>query len=395
MGNLSALFVKSVKNPGTYQDGEGLMLLVKPTGTRSWQVRVQVDGKRRDFGLGSAFTVSLADARTKAAAIRATYKTGVDPVAKRRAEKRAQQEIPTFKQATESAHAELLTGWRNGKHKRDWASSLQSYAYPHIGDVRIDQLTPAMVRDLLLDIWLAIPVTAKRVRQRIKAVVDWAAAKGYCKPLDLSGVIKGLPRQPKRDAHFAAMPYSDVPGFLESLANAPESIGRTALQFAILTAARSGEVRGAVWGEFDLDNAIWSIPGERMKAGRPHIVPLSSAAMALLKVAARIGCDPAKPVFPGVRGGALSDMTLSKIMRDMKLPFTVHGFRSSFKDWACECTSYPDAVSEAALAHADNDRTRAAYRRTDFLEKRRELMATWGSYCSGAGVSPVRLVASQ
>ncbi len=223
---------------------------------------VQVDGKRRDFGLGSAATtVSLADARARAGAIRATYKAGIDPIAKRRAEKLATLTIPTFKQATETAHVELTPGWRNGKHKRDWASSLATYAYPHIGDVRIDQLTPAMVRDLLLDIWLTIPVTARRLRQRIKAVVDWAASKGYCAPLDLSGINKGLPRQPRLKAHFAAMPYIDVPAFLESLASAPETIGRMALQFAILTAARSGEVRGAVWGEFDLNNALWPIPG--------------------------------------------------------------------------------------------------------------------------------------
>ena len=382
MGKLTVYGVKAAKTPGTYQDGDGLMLVVKASGSRSWLVRVQADGRRRDFGLGSAKVVSLADAREKAAEVRKLYKDGIDPVAKRKADRMAQTVLPTFKAAAEDAHKELVAGWRNKKHQADWLSSLKSYAFPYIGDTRIDKLDAPAVRDLLLPIWLEKPETARRVRQRVRGVIDWAAAKGYRPALDLSGIRKGLPKQPRSDNHFAAMPYEDIPAFFKRLATADETVGRLALQFTILTAGRSGETRGATWAEVDLEERRWTIPASRMKAGKEHVVPLSDAALVILKKAAGFGKSAKATIFPGKAKRPLSDMTLSKIMRDMELPYTVHGFRSSFKDWASECTSFPDAVSEAALAHLDANKVRAAYRRTDFMQMRTKLMDAWASHCA-------------
>jgi len=358
MGKLTAIAVKSAK-AGRHQDGNGLMLLVKPTGSRSWQLRVQADGKRRDFGLGSATTVTLAEARQKAEQVRKLYKSGIDPVAKRKAERLAQAEIPTFRQAAEAAHEELVSGWRNAKHRADWISSLKAYAFPHIGAVRIDLVDAPMVRDLLFPIWLSKAETARRVRQRVRAVIDWAIAKGFRPSLDLSGVGKGLPKQPKTDNHFRAMPYERLPAFVESTRDKKETMGRSALQFAILTAARSGEVRGATWKEINLKNKEWTIPAERMKPGKEHVVPLSESAIRLLKWASQFGTD---------------------VLRDAQEPFDVHGFRSSFKVWAVECTHYPDGVSEVALSHLDDNKVRAAYRRTDFRKLRTQMMEDWAAY---------------
>ncbi|AYJ86886.1 DUF4102 domain-containing protein [Sphingomonas paeninsulae] len=386
MGKLTTLSFKAAIAPGTYQDGEGLMLVVKSAKSRSWQVRVQVDGKRRDFGLGSAGKVSLSAARAKAQELRTLYQSGVDPVAKKRADKLARLSIPTFREAAKLVHDEQKAGWRNVKHRADWLSSLERLAFDHIGDERIDLVDVPMVRDLLLPIWLEKPETARRVRQRVKAVLDWAAAKGFRTSLDLSGLNKGLPRQPKGDNHFAAMDYVKVPSFIAAVKAAPETTGRLALLFTIYTAARSGEVRGATWGEIDLDAKLWTIAGIRMKAGKEHIVPLPAPAVKILKhlAEARKG-GKGEVIFIGTKERPISDMTMSKVLRDMSEPFTVHGFRSSFKDWAVESTGFPDAVSEAALAHLDKDRVRAAYRRTDFLKMRGDLMAAWANFVDGGG----------
>jgi integrase len=400
MGKLTALAVKAATKPGRYQDGDGLILVVKASGSRSWQVRLQVDGKRRDFGLGSASSVSLAEVREKADTIRKQYRSGIDPVAKKRAEKNARLSIPTFREAAEGTHNEHKASWSNGKHKDDWLSSLKSYAFPILGDLRIDLIEAPMIRDVLLAIWLEKPETARRVRQRIKAVIGWAASKGLCPALDLSIMDAGLPKQPRRDNHFKAMDYDKVPAFVAKVQAAPETIGRLALLFTIFTAARSGETRGATWEEMDLNAAIWTIPASRMKAKREHIVPLSPPALKVLEQLALLRTGQAgEPIFAATRGKAISDMTISKVLRDMGLTDTVHGFRSAFKDWASEASSYPDAVSEAALAHSDKDKTRAAYKRTIFLKMRTEMMAAWGNYCTSSGescatVTPIRGVAA-
>lgn len=383
MGRLTAISVRNATQPGRYADGDGLFLFVRPGGSRQWMLRLQVDNKRRDFGLGSAKDVTLAQAREKANALRADFKAGIDPVAKMQAERRARLTIPTFEGAAKDCHADMVKGWRNAKHRSDWISSLDRFAFAAIGSTRIDQIDTPAIRDVLLPIWIDRPETARRVRQRIKAVIDWAAGKGFRDTLDLSGLAKSLPRQPKTDNHFAAMAYADVPDFVAKVRDKPESVGRLALLFTILTAARSGEVRGATWPEIDFEAAEWRIPGERMKAGKPHVVPLSGPAIAILRTVEGLRTRIDGFVFPGARGRPMSDMTLTKAMRDMGETVTVHGFRSAFKDWASEATSFPDAVSEAALAHLDANKVRAAYRRTDFLQLRRDLMAAWAGYLEG------------
>jgi len=383
MGKLTALAVKNAKKPGKYQDGQGLFLLVRPSGTKSWLLRVQVEGKRREFGIGAATDVSLLDARERANQIRQQYRSGIDPVAARRAEILAQREIPSFRTAAGIVHEERKGSWSNGKHQKQWISSLEQHAFPSLGDLSVAEIDAPAIRQALIPIWHAIPETARRVLQRIGNVLDWAHANGF-RPQEapLRSVSMGLPKQQRRENHFAAMPYEQVPSFFDQLSNSAPTIGRLGLRFAILTAARSGEVRGATWSEFDLDAGTWSIPASRMKAKRNHVVPLSRPAIDLLHER-RSESDSGSAnsiVFPGTRGGQMSDMTLSKVMRDAKQPFTVHGFRSSFKDWASEQTSFPDAVSEAALAHGDPDKVRKAYRRTDFLKLRCELMDAWASF---------------
>ncbi len=386
MGKLTALTVKAATEPGRYQDGDGLMLIVKPSGTRSWQLRVQVDGQRRDFGMGSASTVTLSEAREKAGAVRKLYKAGVDPVAKKRAERIARTSIPTFREAAEAKHTEDKSGWRNGKHRKDWLSSLDLHVFPKIGAVRVDLVSQVDVRDALAEIWLTTPETARRVRQRIKAVLDWSGSKGWQAKVDWNVVNGGLSKQPKSNNHFAAMDYEKVPAFCTTVNAAPESISRLALLWTIYTAARSGETRGATWEEIELEAKEWTIPGSRMKAGKEHVVPLSDAALAILtRMANAKTGQSGDPIFPGKGGKPLSDMSISKVLRDMGIGVTVHGFRSSFKDWAVESTSFPDAVSEAALSHRDTDKVRSAYRRTDFRKMRIDLMAAWANFIADRG----------
>ena len=267
------------------------------------------------------------------------------------------------------------------------------FAFPAIGDLAVSEVTGPMVRDLLADIWLTKPETARRVRQRVGAVLDWAYSKGWRDAeAPMRSITKGLPRQPRNDKHHAALAYTDVPGFLSRLRGATVTFGRLALDALILTATRSGEVRGAAWDELDLESGLWTIPAARMKAGKAHVVALCPEAIAVFQHAAklRIGGEPL--IFPGAkRSKPMSDMTLVKIMRDMEVPATPHGFRSSFRDWAADQTCFPGEVAEAALAHAVPDKVVAAYRRTDFLEKRRALMAAWGAYCAQREHNVVRL----
>jgi integrase len=380
MGKLTAIGVKAANEPGRYQDGNGLQLFVKPSGAKSWVLRIQVDGKRKDIGLGSAADISLRDARDKAEEIRRLYRSGADPLEERRVAKLPPKTAPTFRESAIAAHGEHKNGWRNIKHRADWLSSLERFAFPTIGDVAVDEITAPKVRDVLLPIWLDRPETARRVYQRVRLVMDWAVINEHRPDIDLRRLARALPRQPKSENHFAAMPYEEVPAFVSSLREGKETISRLALQFLILTAARSGEVRGAVWREVNLAERIWTIPSEKMKAGKTHIVPLNDTAIAILKHVLLLRERDDSPVFPGTKGQPLSDMTLLKIMRDRSLPYSVHGFRSAFKTWAIEETSFPDAVSEAALAHIDGNKVRAAYSRTDFREKREALMATWDKF---------------
>ena len=379
MGNLTALKLRNLKEPGRYSDGDGLILVYNKAGKGSWIVRVQADGRRRDIGIGSYPDVSLSDARESAASIRRQAKAGIDVIAERRKEA---DRVPTFRQAAGRVHEEHKKAWKNGKHQAQWLNTLESYAYPHFGDKLVSEIDASHIRDALIEIWLEKPETARRVRQRIGAVLDWSFVKGYrSSEAPMRSISKGLPRQPKKSGHFAAMPVGDVPEFVSKL-RLGASLGRLALEFLILNASRSGEVRGARWSEFDLERNIWVIPADRMKMEREHVVPLSRQALAVLERAKLYKREASDLVFPGQRRKRpLSDMTLLKILRDVDAAFTVHGFRSSFRDWVAEKTNYQGEVAEAALAHAIPNKVEAAYRRTDFLEKRRAMMQDWANYC--------------
>ncbi len=391
MGDLTATQVKNAKKVGRYSDGDGLMLVIGTDGSKKWVLRVQANGKRRDFGLGSAADIGLADAREAAGNLRKVVKAGGDPVAEKRKAKLAAATIPTFKAAALLVHGEHKAAWRNAKHGKQWLATLEQYVFPKFGDTRIDQVDGAMVRDALADIWLTIPETARRVRQRIGTVLDWAHAKGYRSvEMSMRTISRGLPRQAKSDNHFAALPAQQVPAFIAKLKETDEATEtvRLAFEFLILTAVRSGEMRGARWSEVDREAKEWRIPAERMKAKKPHVVPLSARTLAILDRMAELrkSDKPDALVFPGAKAGKpISDMTLTMLLRRMKVEATAHGFRSSFRVWAAESTNFPREVAEAALAHVLKDKVEAAYQRSDMLEKRRKMMDAWAGFCAGGG----------
>jgi integrase len=380
MAKLTAIGIRNLKQPGRYSDGNGLILDISKSGRGSWIVRVQVDGRRRDIGLGSLSSLSLGQARDAAAQIRRDAKAGIDVVAVR---KREQNIIPTFKEAALKVHEEHKAAWRNGKHQAQWIRTLEVYVFPMIGDSLVSDIEGPAIRDLLAPIWLSKPETARRVRQRIGTVLDWAYAKGFRNTeAPMRSLARGLPRQPRKSGHFEAMPFADIPAFVATLRERL-SVGRLALELLILTAARSGEVRGCRWSEIDLDKKLWTIPAPRMKAGKVHVVPLCDAAIDVLKRAEIFRSPLSDLVFPGQNPRCvMSDMTLLKILRDRQLGVTVHGFRSSFRDWVAEETNYTGEIAEAALAHAIPNKVEAAYKRTDFLEKRRALMTDWERFCT-------------
>ena len=383
---LNAVKIRSLTKPGRYGDGRGLYLVVTPAGTKKWVLRVVVNRVRRDFGLGSAMSVPLAEVRERADEYRRMIRQGLDP--KEEKDKRqAAARMPAFREAALSVHNENQPTWKNAKHGQQWLNTLRDYAFPDLGDMSVDKIDGPAVHGVLLKIWLTKPETARRVRQRIGTVLDWCHAMGY-RPqlLDMRGLSRGLPKQPKKTAHHAALPYDGVPEFITTLREM-DHIGlpvRLAFEFLILTAGRSGEVREARWSEVDLDERLWTIPAERMKMDRKHVVPLSDRAVEILNLASetRRKADPAEFVFKGTKPKRpLSDMTLTMLLRRAKVDATAHGFRSSFRDWAAEQTSFPREVCEAALAHAVENKVEGAYRRTDFLAKRRDLMQAWGRFC--------------
>lgn len=377
---LTALAVKNAK-PGRHADSGGLYLMVRPTGSRSWVLRAQVSGKRQDLGLGSAAVVSLAEARAKAAELRNKLKSG-EGVAARGSTAKAV--IPSFAEAARACHEAIKGGWRNQHHSASWVASLDNHIFPHIGKAQVDKVSSAMVRDALAPIWLAIPETARRILQRVRTVLEYSHIMGWCPhEASLRSVPKGLPRQPVEENHFVAMPYASVPGLVLRLAALPETAGRDALLFTIYNAVRSGETRLATWPEFDLDAAVWSIPAARMKMRQPHVVPLSAEAVVLLRRRWSLRISDDGPVFSTTGSKPLSDMTMTKVLRDLgHSKITVHGFRSSFTDWAAEQTDFPKEIVDKALAHKLVDRVEAAYRRTNFLEKRRQLMLAWIAFAT-------------
>ena len=382
---LSAKAVAAFRDAGRYADGGGLYLIVGENQRKRWVLRIQVDGRRRDFGLGSLGKVSLADAREKATELRTQYVNGLDPAIERKKSSQIRMSNPTFEEAARAFHAESRPTWKNAKHAAQVLATLATYAFPQIGQLSVREVTEAQVRSVLIAIWLEKPETARRLRQRISAVLDWARANGYRDTvLDLRTRSLALPRQTKSVTHHSAMPYIEVPAFLAALHDYQSSslAVRLALEFVILTAARLGEVRGAVWSEVDLESRLWTIPAERMKAAREHRVPLSDRAVEILQVMAGLKSNHSDLVFPGSKPGRpISDMAITMLYRRLELDVTTHGFRSTFRDWCAEQTSFSREVAEAALAHQVGNKVERAYARSDLLDKRRELMTVWAAFC--------------
>jgi integrase len=391
VGKLTALKVGRPLKPGMYADGAGLYLQVRGAGAKSWVFRFSLHGKAREMGFGSLSAVSLSDARTKAAECRRLRQEGIDPIEARKA-RRQQAALDaakslTFKEASASYIASHKAGWRNEKHASQWENTLATYAEPVLGRLSIQAIDTGLVLKVLEPIWKTKPETASRIRGRIEAILDWAKVRGLRQgenPARWRGHLDHLlPAKAKvrRVKHHAALPYAELPDFIANL-RAQESVAARALEFTILTAARTGDTIGAVWDEVNTSEKIWTVPAGRMKAGKEHRVPLSSRALAILRDAHDL--RTADCVFPGGKAGKpLSNMAMTEVLRRMgRGDVTVHGFRSTLRDWAAERTNFPSEVVEMALAHAVGNKVEAAYRRGDLFDKRRRLMAEWATYCN-------------
>ena len=367
---LTAQFVKTARDPGKYFDGHGLFLRVQPNGARQWVQRIVIRGKRCELGLGNPALVSLAEARDLALGNRKLAQAGGDPI---RA-KRESDAVLSFEDAARKVHALHLPTWRNAKHGAQFLATLETYTFPRLGNLRVADVNTADVLAVLTPIWTAKPETAARVRQRIGMVMKWAVAQGWRQDNPAESIAQALP---KRDQslreHRKALTYAEVADCVNAVqASGAGQSTKLAFEFLVLTATRSGEARGALWSEIDLGNpaipaisATWSIPASRMKAKREHRIPLTARAVEILQVAKALG-DGTGLVFPGTKAGKpLSDMTLSKLVKELDFAADIHGFRTSFRTWAQERTNFPREVAEAALAHAIKDKAEAAYARSD------------------------------
>jgi integrase len=380
---------------------DGLALQITSSGAKSWILRAMIGGKRRDMGLGGYPDVTLAGAREAARAAREKIRQGVDPIEEARAAKSAliaaNAKAQTFQQCALAYIAAKEGEWANAKHGQQWRNTLETYAYPVIGKMLVRDVDQAHILRILEPIWTNKTETATRLRGRMESILDWATVRGYrngANPAQWKGKLDKLlaaPNKLNKVEHHAALPYGEIGAFMTEL-KAAEGMGAKTLRFLILTAARSGEVRGARWSEIDMSKRLWTVPAERMKAGREHKVPLSDAVIELLKTHPRF--EEVDLVFPNTKGLELSDMTLTSVLRRMNREFTVHGFRSTFRDWAAEQTNYPRDVCEMALAHAIGDKVEAAYRRGDLMEKRTRLMADWAKYCAFVrSTNPINVIA--
>lgn len=393
---LSDLSVRRLTTPGFHAVGgvSGLHLQVLSSGARTWILRVMVGGKRRDMGLGGYPDVTLSMARERAREAKDKIRRGVDPIAERLALKSALASARgaqiTFDQAAAKYIEAMSHEWKNAKHQAQWAATLREYASPVIGSLLVSDIKLTHVEQVLSPIWTTKTETATRVRGRIEAVLNWATVRGYRhgdNPARWKGHLDKLLPRPSKVAkveHFAALPWQEVGAFMEKLRKRAGTSAR-AVELAILTATRSNEIRGATWGEFDLDAGLWIVPGDRMKAGKEHRVPLSEDAVTILRALPRL--EGQEFVFASPRGGKLSDMSLTAVLRRMEVPATVHGFRSTFRDWAAEATNYPRDAAEMALAHTVGDKVEAAYRRGDLFEKRRRMMDDWAKFCRQAPIT--------
>ena len=373
---LSAAFIRSAP-PGRHADGNGLYLFVQPSGTRSWIQRLLVRGRRRELGLGSVALVPLAEAREKALANRKLARQGGDPLA----EKRRAEGIPTFAEAAMRVLEQKRDGWRNPKHSREWLSSLSRFAFPRIGKVPVSEVTSADVLEILTPVWHRKVATAKRVRQRLRAVLEWAVAMEYRidNPCDRIGPVLG----PQRDVteHMQAVPHREAAAVIRKAQESRASpAAKLALEFLVLTAARWGEVRWAEWKEIDREGKVWTVPAGRAKMNRQHRVPLCGRALEILKAAHALEGGAGPLVFTHGGGKPFHDGMLRRLLRRLGVAAVPHGFRSTFRDWAGEETDHPREVIEAALAHVVRNRVEAAYARSDLFERRRTLMDDWARY---------------
>lgn len=389
--------------PGVHAYGDGLYLQVRNADRRTWIFRYSLGGKARWMGLGALDDVPLANAREAALEARKLLRAGLDPIdARKGADPVAAAPIPaihTFEAVAGEYIAAHEAGWRNAKHRQQWTNTLATYAFPILGAVDVADLTTDAVAGVLAPIWTTKPETASRLRGRIEAVLDYARVKGWRSgdnPATWRGNLKHLLADPTKMAtvkHHAALPWREIGAFMATVAGR-EGVASLALRFAILTAARTGEVIGATWREIDLDGpdgAVWTIPGARMKAGKEHRVPLSDAAVAILTEAGKLRTRKdaaALPVFPGQRiDRPVSNMSMEMLLRRMgRRDLTVHGFRSTFRDWVAEATDYPRELAEASLAHTLGNAVERAYQRGDLLTKRRKLMEAWATFCASPGL---------
>ena len=379
---LSASFVRTVNRPGRYGDGRGgfgLSLLVKPRSaggfSKTWSQRVILGGKPVNIGLGAYPVVTLAEARDEALRNRRAIAQGRDPRARAPL-------VPTFEEAVEQVIAIHAQGWKKGgKSEAQWRSSLHRFVLPHLGHLPVNAIQPRDIMGVLLPIWNTLPETARRIRRRIGVVMKWAVAQGYRRDNPVGDALSAaLPRNASAPRHFRALPFAQVAAALQKVRAAPVYPTRAlSFEFLTLCAVRSGESRHARWDEIDLESAVWTIPAERMKARRTHRVPLSRQALLVLSAARGLGEDSAL-VFPAPHGRPMNDASLSRLCRELDLGCVPHGMRSSFRDWAAECSDAPREVCELALAHVHSNRVERAYRRTDLFDRRRELMQEWADY---------------
>ena len=374
---LSDRHVRTEGRPGMYADGNGLYLRVDPSGAKRWVQRIVIRGKRRNLGLGGFPLVSLKEAREKAINNRKLARSGGDPLVEKR-----RRAVPTFAEAARRVIEFHRPTWSSVKHAGQWEMTLSAYVFPQFGDRPVDQVTGEDVLSALTPIWNDKPETARRVKQRISAVMDWAVANGYRADNPAGRTMNQvLPRGSRTKTHHRTVPYSEVGEVLRLVRESEaETVTKLSFEFLVLTAARSREVREARWQEVDFDSKTWTVSAERMKAGREHRVPLSERAVEILREAKKTynGSDL---IFPAPRsGGILSDMTHRNVLRKLGINAVPHGFRSSFRDWAAECTDTPHAVMEAALAHVVANSTEAAYARSDLFQRRRQLMGSWSDY---------------
>ena len=386
---LTPLAVSKLTKPGTHAVGgvAGLALRVYPEGQRAWVLRTMVAGKRREFGLGGYPSVLLSSAKDRARATLDKIFSGLDPVEEkqrqRSALRAAKAKAVSFSKVAEQYIAQHEAGWKNPKHAAQWVTTLSTYAFPVIGSVTVASVDTPLVLKVLEPIWTKKTETASRLRGRIEVILDYATAKGLRdgpNPARWKGHLAlTLPARRKVAPvqHHAAIPVLELPAFMRQL-RGMDGVSARALEFLTLTAARSGEVRGMTWGEVDLNNKLWTVPASRMKAKKEHRVPLSDAALLILESIKRV--NGVNLVFPGTRGGALSDMSLAAVMRRMDVGAVPHGLRASFRNWSAEMTSYPNEVAEMALAHIVSSATEAAYRRGDLFVKRRYMMADWSKF---------------